>query len=212
MILYGSSFSPFVRKVLAFAAEKDVAIDLHRIGRASTDPAFREANPLGKMPALRDGDYLLADSSAIVAYIEALHPEPALIPAEPRARGMALFWDEFGDAELFDAVRPMFFNRVVRPRFEGKPGDLAAADASEADVLPGVLAYLEARIPESLFLVEDRITLADLAVASPLVNLEHAGGVLDGYPRISAYLAAMLARPSFAGLVAKERAMLARMG
>ena len=212
MILYGTSFSPFVRKVLAFAAEKGVPIDLHRIARQSEDPAFREANPLGKMPALRDGDYLLADSSAIVAYIEALHPEPALIPVEPRARGTALFWDEYGDAELFDAVRPMFFNRVVSPRFERKPGDLAAADASEANVLPGVLAYLEARIPESLFLVQDRITLADLAVVSPLVNLEHAGGTLDGFPRIAAYKAAILARPSFAGLLEKERALLARMG
>jgi glutathione S-transferase len=116
MILYGSSFSPFVRKVLAFAAEKGVAIDLHRVGRGSDDPAFREANPLGKMPALRDGDYLLADSSAIVAYLEALHPEPALIPVEPRARGTVMFWDEFGDAEMFDAIRPLFFNRVAWPR------------------------------------------------------------------------------------------------
>jgi glutathione S-transferase len=45
-----------------------------------------------------------------------------------------------------------------------------------------------------------------------LVNLEHAGGTLDGFPRIAAYKAAILARPSFAGLIEKERALLARMG
>ena len=210
--MYGSSFSPFVRKVLAYAAEKGVAIALHRIGRASMDPAFREASPLGKMPALRDGDYLLTDSTAIIHYIETLHPAPALLPVEPRARGMAVFWEEFGDTELFGAIGPMFLNRVVRPKFEGQAGDGAVADRSEAEVLPRLLAYLEARIPDGLYLVEDRFTLADIAVVSPLVNLEHAGGSLDGYPRVAAFRDAMLGRACFAEMVAKERAFLARMG
>ena len=211
MILYGSSFSPFARKVLAFAHAKGVAIDLHRIGRGSADPAFREASPFGKMPALRDGDYLLSDSSAIIHYIEALHPDPALIPTAPRARGMAVYWDEFGDTQLFGAIGPMFLNRVVRPKFEQKPGDLAAADRSEAEALPPLLAYLEARIPDG-YLVEDRLTLADLAVASPLVNLEHSGGTLAGYPRVAAFYAAMMARDCFAEMVEKERVFLKRMG
>ncbi|HEX8445110.1 MAG TPA: glutathione S-transferase family protein [Sphingomonas sp.] len=210
MILYGSSFSPFVRKVLAFAHEKGVAIELKRIGRASEDPEFREANPLGKMPALRDDDYLLPDSSAIVAYIEAKHPEPALIPTAPRARGWAMAWEEFGDSELFGAIGPMFLNRVVRPKFERVAGDDDAAARGEA-ALPRLLTYLETRIPDSLFLVEDRCTLADLAVASPLLNLEHAGGTLDAYPRVTAFRDAILARPSFAGLAEKERAFIARM-
>mgnify|MGYP000182048915 CR=1 FL=1 len=66
MILYGSSISPFVRKVLAVAGEKGVEITLKPVGVGDRDPEFREASPLGKMPALRDDDYLLADSSAIV--------------------------------------------------------------------------------------------------------------------------------------------------
>ena len=211
MILYGSSFSPFARKVLAFAHAKGVAIDLHRIGRGSADPAFREASPFGKMPALRDGDYLLSDSSAIIQYIEALHPEPALIPVAPRARGMAIYWDEFADTQLFGAIGPMFLNRVVRPKFERTAGDQAAADRSEAEALPPLLDYLEARMPDG-YLVEDRLTLADIAVASPLVNLEHAGGTLAGHPRVAAFYAAMIARDCFAEMVEKERAFLARMG
>ena len=209
MILYGTSFSPFVRKVLAYAAEKGIAIDLKRIARGSDDPEFREASPLGKMPALRDGDFLLSDSTAIIAYLEALHPTPALIPTEARAWGRTMFWDEYADTELFGAIGPIFLNRVVLPKFERKPGSEAAAERGEAS-LPRLLAFLEARIPDTLFLVGGGLTLADLAVASPLVNLEYAGGSLAAYPRVAAFRDAMLARDSFAAMVVKEKAFLAR--
>ena len=79
MIVYGSSLSPFVRKVLAFAAEKGIEVESRPVGLGSEDPEFREASPFGKMPALVDGDYCLADSSAIIHYLEALHPEPAAL-------------------------------------------------------------------------------------------------------------------------------------
>src|SRR3546814_14040293 len=69
----------------------------------------------------------------------------------------------------------MFFNRIVAPKFLGREGDLAAADVAEKDELPKLLAYLEGAIPASGFLVGDRLTLADLAVASPLMNLRHCG-------------------------------------
>ena len=86
MILYGSSLSPFVRKVLAFAAEKGIELDLQPTGMPNYSPEYLEASPFRKMPALRDGDYTLADSSAIIQYLEAKLPEPPMIPTEPRAR------------------------------------------------------------------------------------------------------------------------------
>jgi len=64
MILYGSSLSPFVRKVLAFADEKRIELDLQSTGGfAEPKPEYLEASPFRKMPAFRDGDYTLADSS-----------------------------------------------------------------------------------------------------------------------------------------------------
>jgi len=103
MILFGSSLSPFVRKVLAFASEKGIALELKPTGDApgQHSPEFVAASPLKKMPALLDGDYRLCDSSAIVQYLEALHPEPNLIPTEPRARARAIWFDEYSDTILF---------------------------------------------------------------------------------------------------------------
>ncbi len=211
MILYGVSMSPFVRKVLAFAAEKGIAIDLQQISLGSTDLGFLAASPFRKMPALTDGDYSLADSSAIIQYLEALHPSPALIPAEPRLRGRVIWFDEFADTVIFACGAKMFFNRVVSPRFLGRPGDLAVADKAEAEELPPLLDYLETQIPDSGFLVGDRLTLADIAVCSPFVNFAHCAAPLDAakYPRLARYIAAILARPSFAGWVERETKALA---
>ena len=82
MILYGSSLSPFVRKVLAYAGEKGIELDSQPVGPGDPNPDFRAASPFGKMPGFADGDYRLGDSSAIIHYLEAKYPEPALIPAD----------------------------------------------------------------------------------------------------------------------------------
>ena len=215
MILYGSSLSPFVRKVLAFAAEKGIELELKPTGDAPGQPGpeFLAASPLRKMPALVDGDFKLPDSSAIVQYLEALHPEPNLIPTEPRARGRTIWFEEYGDTVLMACGGKMFFNRVVAPKFLGREGDAAIADAAEREELPPILDYLESVIPDSGFLVEDRLTLADIAIASPMANLPYMGCSIDEqrYPRLSGYVATILARPSFAPWIERETQILARI-
>lgn len=212
MIIYGSTMSPFVRKTAAFANEKGVAFDLKPVTFADPDPAFRAVSPFGKMPAMDDGGFGLADSSAICHYLEARHPEPALIPGDARLRGRVIWFDEFADTMLFAAIAPMFFNRIVAPRFLRREGDLAAADRAEREALPPVLDYLETQVEEGAFLVGGTLTIADLAVASPFANLEHCGVTVDEvrYPRLTAYVRTILARPSFAAMLQRERAFLAR--
>ena len=212
MIVYGSSLSPYVRKVLAFAAEKGIEVESKPIALGEQDPAFREASQFGKMPGFRDGDFVISDSSAIITYLEAIKPEPALIPAEPRARARTIWYDEFADTLLMGCGGKMFFNRVVAPRFLKREGDLAVADHAEREELPPFLDYLERVIPESGFLVEDRLTLADLSVASPFANFTHVGVTCDPtrHSRLKAYVESILARPSFKFWVDKEAAFLAR--
>ena len=212
MILYGSTMSPFVRKVAAFAAEKGIEYELKATTLADPDPEFRAASPFRKMPALVDGSYRLADSSAIIHYLEAKYPEPALIPADPELRGRTIWFDEFADTILFACGAKMFFNRVVAPRFLGRDGDLAVADAAEREELPPILDYLEGAIPGSGYLVGDRLTLADIAVASPFANFKHCNVAIDEgrYPRLTRYAASILARPSFAPHVERETAYLER--
>lgn len=214
MIVYGSSMSPFVRKVLTFAAEKGIAIELKALGLQADDPEFRAASPFGLMPGFRDGDFTISDSSAIVTYLEAIQPEPALIPAAARSRAQAIWWDEIADTVFTTCMRKMFFNRVVSPIFLKKEGNRAEADHAEAHELPPLIDFLEARIPDSGFLVDDRLTLADIAMMQPFVNLGHVGAAIDAakHPRVAAYIATMHARPSIAPWIALERAALAKRG
>lgn len=220
MIVYGSSLSPFVRKVLAVAGEKGIEVELKPAGMGRGGPEFEEASPFRKMPGFRDSgadggrDFVISDSTAIVAYIDAKFPDPAMIPAPPIARARTIWFEEFADTIVTKAGSAVFFNRFVAPRVMGRAGDEAAADAAIRDELPLILDYLERVIPDSGFLVDDRITLADLAVASPFVNLAHVGVDIDGtrWPRTVAYLDAILARPSFAATVSAEKAMIAEMG
>ncbi|HEX8532749.1 MAG TPA: glutathione S-transferase family protein [Allosphingosinicella sp.] len=211
MIVYGSSLSPYVRKVLAFAAEKGIEVESRPIGIGDRDPEFREASPFGKMPGFRDGDFAISDSTAIVTYLEALHPEPELIPSDPKARARTIWFDEFSDTIMMACGGKMFFNRVVAPRFLKRDGDLAAADKAEQEELPPILDYLETVIPDSGFLVEDRLTLADISIASPFANFRHMGvNCVASRPRLARYVDAILARPSFAPWVEREVAFLER--
>ena len=212
MILYGSTMSPFVRKVAAYAAEKGIELELQPTGFPNPTPEFQAASPFKKMPALVDGDYSLADSSAIIHYLEAKYPDPELIPGDPRERGRVIWFDEFADTILFACGAKIFFNKVVAPRFLGREGDLATAEAAERDELPPLLDYLEGVIPASGYLVGDRLTLADIAVAGPFANFSHCDVAIDSsrYPKITAYVANILKRPSFSQHVERETAFLTR--
>lgn len=213
MILYGSSMSPYVRKVLGYAAEKGLSLDLQPSGMPNYSAEFLEASPFRKMPALRDGDYTLADSSAIIHYLEAKHPEPSLIPTEPELRGKVIWYEEFADTMLVSCGAKIFFNLIVAPRFLGRTGDEEAARQAEINDLPPILEYLEKVAPTNeSYLVGDRLTLADIAIASPFANFRHTKTKIDDakYPRLVSYVDRILARPSLAHWVDREAAYLAK--
>jgi glutathione S-transferase len=210
MIVYGSTLSPYVRKTMAFISEKGLSVDL-RPTRGYSEADFAACSPFKKMPAFRDGDFTLSDSTAIITYLDALKPEPELIPADPKLRARTIWFEEFADTIFSGCTGKMFFNRIVAPKFFGQPGDADVADKAEREELPRVLDYLESVVPEEGYLVGDCLTLADLAVASPFVNLDHLNVEVAtrSYPKTTRYVAKILARPSFAEHVAQEKAQLA---
>ncbi|MES2058782.1 MAG: glutathione S-transferase family protein [Pseudomonadota bacterium] len=219
MIVYGSTISPFVRKLMAFAAEKGLVLELKNAGLGRGGPEFEEASPFGKMPGFRDPgadqgrDFCISDSTAIITYLDAKYPDPNLIPIDPIARARTIWYEEFADTMVCAMGGKLFFNRFVAPKVLKIAGDETVAVAAETTELPPLLDYLERVVPVSGFLVEDRITLADIAVCSPFVNLDHISVAIDParWPRTTAYVAAILARPSFAPIIAREKVMVAAL-
>jgi glutathione S-transferase len=190
MQVFGGLISPFVRKVCLVAAQKGVPFELVLTSPHAERPEFVAASPFGKIPAIRDGDFSLCDSSAIVAYLEAKHPASPVLPAEPQARGRAVWFDEFADTILAASMRKILFNRFVGPKLMKVPGNEAEALEGEAE-LPGLFAYLESIVPEHAWLVGGEMTLADLAVASVLRSLRYVSREPDphSYPRLDAWYA-----------------------
>lgn len=209
--VYGVNLSPFVRKVRVVLAEKNVPYDLVPVFGAQAPPDFREMSPLGKVPAFRDGDRTLCDSSVICAYLERVHPAPPLYPDDPYDYARALWFEEYGDTALIEIIGPkIFMAKVVGPRFMGKEPDEATADKAFAEALPPRFDYLEKQLGDGPYLVGGRFSIADVGIASPIVNLQHAGYSIDAsrWPRLARYVAAQHDRPSFEAAITEERSFL----
>jgi glutathione S-transferase len=211
MKVFGFPLSPFVRKVHLFAAEKGVAVEmvLGRPGQPS--PEFRAASPFGKIPALQDGDFTLADSTAICTYIDALHPQPPMLPGDARAKGRAIWFEEFADTIMFASGRKVLFNRFVGPNFFGRPGDEAEAEQGLSELGP-ILDYLETQAPASGWLAGDDFSIGDIAVASTLRSLGYVDLEPDParHPRTAAWYERVKARPSWQPVAEREAAVISR--
>ena len=211
MKLYGALLSPFVRKVALIAAEKDLPCELVVSNPGGPNPEFVEASPFGKIPAIRDGDFTLADSSAIAHYLEAKQPSPALIPAEAQARGRAIWFDEFADTIFASAGLKIVFNRLVAPKLLKLPYDEEVAKQGEAELLP-ILAYLESAAPLDGWLAGP-YTLGEVAVASMLRTLTYVGRGPDAaaFPRTAAWFARVAERPAWQAVAAMEAPIAERL-
>lgn len=196
MKIYGFPLSPFVRKVLVAVQEKGIEVELVPTNPSRPDEAFMACSPFKKIPAMDDDGYKLADSTAIVAYLDAKYPDPPLIPAEAQARGRAVWFEEVADTVLVPAAVPMIVNRFLRPRIFGTEGDEAAALAAE-EAVKTPLGYLEEVVTDGW--LDGEFSVGDLSVASVIRTLGYAQWQLDeaAWPRLAAWYERVKARPAW---------------
>ena len=156
----------------------------------------------------------MRDSSVICAYLERKHPEPALYPKDDFAYAQALWFEEFADGTIFrDVVHGLFFQKIIRPNILKQTTDTAVIDGILKGAMPKTFAYLERSLGARYF-AGDRLTIADIAVASNLINYHYLGYRIDGrqYPRLSAFFDSMLRQPSIARAVQQEQKVAGSMG
>ncbi len=211
--IHGVPPSPYVRKVRAFLAEKGVEYELVTQQPMGQSPEYMAKSPLGKIPCLEDGDFVLPDSSAICAYLEKSHPDPALYPDDPHAFGRALWYEEYADSKLAQTCAGVFFQRIVRKLFFKQEPDEAIVKQTLEEELPPVLDYLQGEIGAADALVGGRFSIADLAVVTQLQQLRLAGEDVDAerWPALHRYLDVHTARPSFKACIEGEHQMLAAL-
>lgn len=209
MKLFGFPLSPFVRKAAVAAREKGLEFEWEPSNPGAPSDEFARISPFHKIPALADGDFSIADSTAIVTYLDAKYPEPPLLPATPEARARAVWFEEVVDTVLIPASAPIVVHRFLRPTIFGTEGDEAAAAAAEEAALRP-LDYLESELRGDGWLQDD-FAVGDIALASVVKTLGYAGWTIDGarHPKLAAWYGRVGERAAWRDVAEREAAMFA---
>ena len=141
---------------------------------AHLQPEFLAINPMGKVPAIADGDYQLWESGAILLYLSEKYSQS---PTSAEQRGEIAQWILFANATL----GPGIFVETSRERESNR-------------LFPALNQIFEQR----QFLVGDTFTVADVAVGSMLAYMPLMLKIdFSAYPGIAAYLRRVTERPAY---------------
>jgi len=211
LVVLGGGVSPFVRKVRVALAEKGLDYKHEPVNPFAPPEGYRGISPLGKIPAFKDGDRTLCDSSVICAYLEKRYPTPALYPSDPYDYARALWIEEFMDGGLVPIVGPnIFLALVLKPLISGgKPPEAAAEENARkvwSEQAAPLLDYLEKQLGDNDWFVGNRLSIADITVGSILVNPRHAGFAPERkrFPKLRAFLDRIWSRPSFKKVIDED--------
>ncbi len=197
MKLIGSRTSPYVRKVRIVLAEKAIDYQFVEDDVWGGTPQIGRFNPLGKVPCLvLDDGGSVFDSRVIVEYLDALAPQPRLLPEPPRARA---------DVRTIEALADGIMDAAVAARLEQSWPGRAAGERSAAWVqrqvrkIDAAMDALEQRLADGPWLSGASMSLADIAVVVALEYVsyrlaEHAWR--DAHPRLVELCRRVGARPA----------------
>jgi glutathione S-transferase len=154
--------------------------------------AYLAVNPMGKIPALRDGAVSLWESNAINFHAAEKHA-PHLLG---KNRAAVLRWQFFQSAHVSPACIHIFrvHNQKVQEFWKTK-GDAAAAQAAQKE-LPRYVKVLEEALASSEWL-EGEFSLADVAFAPHFSLIRGPGFDFAAWPKVNAWLDRLLARPAW---------------
>jgi glutathione S-transferase len=208
--LYGAAASPFVRKVMAVLAIKNLPYEHIPSMPFSKDPELAKVSPLEKIPALQDGDLIISDSKVICRYLDNAYLETAVYPSDIAQRARADWYEEYGGSVVAESAAGLFFHRVMRPMVMKQEVDEAAVETLINKKLPPILDYIESQVPAEGFLFGD-FGVADIALSSPFVNAGYASYKIDAgqWPKSASFVARVIAHESMAPLLEEEKKMFA---
>lgn len=205
--LYGVSISPFTRKVRAVLSAGSIPYEHNPITPMQVDEDYKKnIHPLGKIPAFKDGELIIPDSSAICAYLEKKYKKTNFYPDDAADYAKALWLEEFADTALANAVLPIFFQRIVISKFLKKPVDESVIQSTKSELQPPVFDYLESQLTGDNTIVGKHMSIADIAITSLFINYQMAGEEVDAkrWPKLAAYIKANIEKPIFKKLIDEE--------
>jgi glutathione S-transferase len=160
-------------------------------------PQYAALNPNMRMPTLKDGDYVLWESNAILQYLAGLRPESGLLPRDERGRLDVTRW-QFWDLAHWDATLAIFaFEYVAKPLVLGRNDVDAAAIAKGTELFNRNAKVLNDQLRGKKFVTGDNLTLADFALGAPMNIAEMAHYPLEPYGEIKRWYANLSSLPAW---------------
>jgi glutathione S-transferase len=225
LVIIGNYISPYVRKVLVCLELKGIDYRIDPIAPFVGDEEFSRLSPLRRVPVLRDGDFVLNDSTVICEYLQDRFPLPSLYPADPVMRAKARWLEEYADSYLGDVIIwRMFFQQGVRRFLFNEGSNDEVVRKAREEELPVALDYLESLVPVEGWLFGD-LSIADISIASFFRNAAFVRYQIDDarWPKTAAFVSRVLQLAAFQKLaeyenrtirtpLAQQREVLADMG
>jgi glutathione S-transferase len=172
MEVYWVSGSPYSWRVLLALEVKGLKYESHLLRSEAGDldsAAFRRLNPRGCVPTLNDGELVLIDSLAILAYLDRAYPDTSLFGRSARAAGA--IWGQI--LEFTDYLEP-HSKGIVKAFYAGEPENQRAEIAERLGKVHGELARIEEVVRRGPWFMEDQISAADIVVYPFLKSLFRA--------------------------------------
>ena len=172
----------FTAEAIGASYEKTV-VDL--LNGEQKTPEYLAISPYGKVPALTDGDFKMAESAAIMRYI-ARRENSDLYPSDIQAQAEIDQWMDYVNHHIRSPVGRVQFNRVVAPMVGAKVDE--GSMHLGLQLLSKNLPVLEARLSETAFLCGNTMSLADISLVAALEPVKMAKIDMSPYPTLSAWL------------------------
>jgi glutathione S-transferase len=206
--LYWGSGSPFAWRVMLTLEVKRLTYQSRLLEFSKGDhkaPAFLKLNPRGKVPVLKDDDFVLNESLAIMAYLDKKHPEPPLFGTLPQETG--LIWRAVMETEAYLLSAG---DKVIRPVFFGKGLDETDKIQEAAHIVRQELKRIDGELSGSTWLVGKQISAADIALFPLIQTILRAAGkdaakplklellpLADTFPNLSTWVTRIEALPGY---------------
>jgi glutathione S-transferase len=198
--LYVFPPSPRAFKVMAVANHLGIDTTLRMVDLLKGDQKgadFAAMNPNMRMPVLKDGDYVLWESDAILQYLAGQKPGNGLFPSNERARLDITRWQFWGVAHWDPACAVLIFENLLKPAIlkMGDPDPAAVAKGTET--FHRVAQVLDGQLKGRTFVAGETLTLADFSLGAPMNLAELAGLPVGSYGEINRWYGTLRALPSW---------------
>lgn len=198
MHLYHHPYSSNARRVTMVAQHLGIPLDLVEINLASADDRRRlnEVNPNSKIPVLLDDGFTLTESCAIMQYLADSKPGQTLYPLDPLARADVNRWLFWSTQHFAPAVGVIVWQNVWKKMVEGTDPDPVEL-ARGARELERFATVLDAHLAGREWLCGDALSLADFAVAAPLMYVAMARVPVTQYAHLMAWFGRVQQLPAW---------------